>query len=307
MMFNVNTDELWSLDTRHLAAILAIARTRSISKAAEELGYGQSAVSQQLAALERVLGARLVDRGVGPRPVTLTAAGQAFLPHAQRIVDRLAIARRDLLDLEAGHTGHIAIGSFQSAGARLLPGILAAYRAAWPDIGVTIRDEGFGTSLQTWVRDGTIDVTFLEASDDLDGLETMKLLEDRYVAVVPPNHRLASRKKISLTDLRGEAFVGGLTEHICTQRSEAALIEAGVELVTPYRTDDNNTRQRLVHAGLGCAVHPTLTIERDLQNGGVVIPLQENIFRTILLAWSAERSQSAAVQRFIECAKVAAT
>jgi DNA-binding transcriptional LysR family regulator len=70
----------WELDTRHLLALAAIARTRSVSRAAEELGYGQSAVSQQLAALERVVGARLVDRGTGPRPVTLTAAGLALLP-----------------------------------------------------------------------------------------------------------------------------------------------------------------------------------------------------------------------------------
>ena len=82
--------ELLGIDSRHLSALAAIARTRSISRAAEELGFGQSAVSQQLAGLERIVGRRLVDRGTGPKPVTLTAAGDVLLTHATWILDRLA-------------------------------------------------------------------------------------------------------------------------------------------------------------------------------------------------------------------------
>lgn len=304
ILINVKSTEPWAFDTRHLTAIVTIARTRSISRAAVELGYGQSAVSQQLAALERIVGTRLVDRGVGPRPVTLTAAGEAFVPHAQWILQRIDAARRDLRDLDAGHSGHLTIGSFQSSSARLAPRILSHYRTAWPNVTVTIHSEDVRSRSIEMLQDGTLDLAFVEGALDDSSLGARKLLDDRFVVIVPPDHRLARRKTVALADLAGELLVCGAPDDPGTMRVEAELRSAGVATETSFRSDDNTARQRMVHAGLGCAVMPGLTVERELVEGGVLIPLKEKIVRTIYLAWSADRTLSPAARRFLDAAAI---
>ncbi len=295
--------ELWNLDLRHLAALDAIARTRSISRAAEELGYGQSAVSQQLAALERVVGHRLVDRGTGPRPVTLTAAGESLLGHARWILDRLGSAREDLERLDSGSAGGIRVGTFQSAGARLLPSVLAAYRKSWPAISLSIHTETREGELPELLRAGAIDIAFVEVSHTGPGLEHREVVRDRYIGLVPPGHRLANKRILTLADFDGEDLVDGVIGDQCTARGEKALRDAGAEARVVFRTDDNPTRQRLVDAGLGCAVLPGLTVEPGLTNGAVIIPLKEDIHRTICLAWASDRTPTFALLRFVEIAE----
>ncbi len=298
-----NANELWNLDVRHLAALRAIAETRSISRAAEMLGYGQSAVSQQLAVLERAVGQRLVDRGSGPRPVTLTDAGATVLEHAKWILDRLDLARTELDALQHGSAGSLRVGTFQSAGARLLPRVLGSYRRAWAEIAVSIHNEAREGELPDLVRDGVLDVAFVEASMVGDGLESIEVLVDRFVVLVPPGHRLASRRTISLSDLDGEEFVDGAIGDSCAAKGEQARRAAGVVGRTVVRTPDNATRQRLVHAGLGCAVQPGLTVEPGLPDGGVVVSLADDLHRVISLTWSADRTPSFALERFIETAR----
>ena len=293
----------WSLDTRHMAALAAIARTRSVSRAADELGYGQSAVSQQLAALERIVGHRLVDRGTGPRPVTLTAAGETLLGHTNWVLDRLEVARRDLERLSAGQVGSIAIGAFQSAGARLLPQVLAAFRAEWPELRVSIHNEMTDGELPDLIRSGAIDAAFIAEGSLGDDFEQIELMTDRYVALVPPGHPLADRATVSLLDFAGEDMVDGSLGDTCTAKGALALRAAGIETNVVFRTEDNPTRQRLVDAGLGCAVLPGLTVEPGLPNGAVMIPILEDLARVINLAWSAERTRSFALERFIETAR----
>ncbi len=293
----------WEVDSRHLLALTAIARTRSISKAAHELGFGQSAVSQQLAALERIIGRRLVDRGTGPRPVTLTTAGESFLLHAQSILDRLEAARTDLDRLDSGDSGTIRIGTFQSAGARLLPRVLVAFRAAWPAVQLSLYNEATDGELPDMLRSGALDVAFVEASSVTADLHATQLLRDRFVALVPPTHRFATRQLLSLQDFEGEDMIEGEAGDACTQRSERMLSEAGVYLKVVFRTDDNPTKQRLVDAGLGCAVLPGLTVEPGLVNGAVMIALREDIHRNICVAWSNERTPSFAITQFVQIAQ----
>ena len=295
--------EPWSLDTRHMAALAAIARTRSVSRAADELGYGQSAVSQQLAALERIVGYRLVDRGTGPRPVTLTAAGELLLGHTNWVLDRLEVARRDLERLSAGQVGTIAIGTFQSAGARLLPQVLAAFRADWPELRVSIHNEMADGELADLIRSEAIDAAFIAEGSLGNDFEQMELMTDRYVALVPPGHRLAGRPTVSLSDFAGEDMVDGSLGDTCTTKGALAMRAAGIDTNVVFRTEDNPTRQRLVDAGLGCAVLPGLTVEPGLPNGAVMIPIVEDLARVIYLAWSATRTRSFALDRFIETAR----
>jgi DNA-binding transcriptional LysR family regulator len=121
-------DSWLGVEVRHLAALDAIARERSFSRAARTLGYTQSAVSQQVALLERIVGVRLVERSGGPRPVSLTPAGDVMLRHGRRVVDQLAAARADLAAWSAGSAGELRVGTYHSVGAKILPRTVGA----WP-------------------------------------------------------------------------------------------------------------------------------------------------------------------------------
>jgi DNA-binding transcriptional LysR family regulator len=301
--------ESWEIDTRHLAALCSIARTRSISRAAQELGYGQSAVSQQLASLERSIGQRLVDRGTGPKPVTLTVAGEVMLRHATVVLEQLAAARSELEQLISGETGSIRIATMQSAGARLVPAMLAAFRASWPGISVSIRIEDSNDASLDLLRSGSVDAALIEATNSRDGggVASVELLRDRYVAVVPPSHRFADRATVSLEDFVGEDLVSGPIGDLCSTRFERELRAIGVEPRVVFRTNDNLALQRLVDAGLGSSVVPGLTVEPGLSNGAVMIPLKEDLARTILLAWSDTRTASTALTRFLETARTTIT
>ena len=156
----MSADGLVGVEARHLAALQAIAEEHSFSRAAERLGYAQSAVSQQIAALERAVGLKLVERPGGPRPVSLTEAGEVVLRHADRLLARLGALRADLDQLVAGESGTIRVGTFQSAGARILPGVVREFRARWPEVRVEIREELDETLLLDGVAAGALDLTF---------------------------------------------------------------------------------------------------------------------------------------------------
>src|SRR5690242_19257144 len=112
------------VEVRHFAALQALAAEGSFGRAAEHLGYTQPAVSQQIATLERIVGEKLVERPGGPPPISLTEAGALLLRHAESIVARMQAAQADLHALRSGEVGTLHVGTFQSAGARLLPAVL---------------------------------------------------------------------------------------------------------------------------------------------------------------------------------------
>src|SRR3954468_10792122 len=129
-------DRLLGVELRHLLALQAIAEHGSFGRAARALGYTQSAISQQIAALERAIGEKLNEPPGGPRPVSLTEAGQLLLRHAEAIVARMKAAQADLHALRAGEAGTLRIGTFQSAGARVLPEVMRRFTTQWPQIEV---------------------------------------------------------------------------------------------------------------------------------------------------------------------------
>src|SRR2546425_3255873 len=128
----MGADSWLGVELRHFLALEAVAREGSFGKAATALGYTQSAVSQQIATLERIVGQRLVERPGGPKPVSLTEAGRLLLTHADAIAARVAAAQADLTALAEGQSGKPRGGGFQSVGQRVLPGGMARLPRAWP-------------------------------------------------------------------------------------------------------------------------------------------------------------------------------
>src|SRR6266545_2120789 len=136
----MDPDRWLGLELRHLIALKAIAEEGTFGRAAASLGYTQSAVSQQIAMLERIVGQQLIDRPGGPRPVSLTEAGEVLLRHADAIDARLQAAQADMAALDAGDAGALHVGTYQSVGARLLPTLLREFGSAWPKVDVSLRE-----------------------------------------------------------------------------------------------------------------------------------------------------------------------
>ena len=158
----MSANDWLGVELRHFAALEAVARTRSFGRAARELGYTQSAVSQQIAQLERIVGQRLFHRPGGPRRVEPTEAGLLLLGHADAIVARLDAARADMAALAEGSAGTLRVGIYQSVGARLLPALVRRFREQWPRVGVRVREESDSTELLRLLEHGELDLAFAE-------------------------------------------------------------------------------------------------------------------------------------------------
>src|SRR5262245_9819741 len=148
------------VEGRHLAVFEAVARERSFGRAARQLGYTQSAVSGQIAALERLVGERLLDRHRGSAHVELTPAGQVLLSHASAIIARLQAARADIEALDGTDVVRIRVGIHQSIGRSLLPQLVGAFAAEAPHAELLLHEAGAGRDVQRLVAEGELDLAF---------------------------------------------------------------------------------------------------------------------------------------------------
>ncbi len=244
------------IDPRRLLTFRAVAHRASFSRAAEALALTQPAVSQQVAALERAVGTALLVRGPGgPTP---TDAGALLLEHADAIAERLALATTQVGELAGAERRRLRLGAFPSALATLVPGAVAALRAAEPALEVDV-SEATNDGLVASVRGGELHaaVVFEDASRpprDLGGLRRDDLFEERFVVAVPPRHRLARRRRIALEELAGEPWTAPSREHLVAR----ACRGAGFEPDIAYVTSDPLAIGRLVAAGLAVTLTPQL-------------------------------------------------
>src|SRR5262245_38898936 len=130
---------LQDIELRQLRALQAVAAEGSFGRAAERLGFTQSAISQQIAALERAVGDKVFDRPGGPRRVELTPTGAVLLRYAGTVIGGLRTAEDELRSLRAGEVGRLVVGSFQSVSVKILPLVIGRFRAERP--GLTVRCE----------------------------------------------------------------------------------------------------------------------------------------------------------------------
>ncbi len=293
-------DRWLGVELRHLIALEAVAREGSFGRAAISLGYTQSAVSQQIATLERIVGERLLERPGGPRPVSLTEAGELLLRHAEAIVARLAAAQADLAALSDGAAGRLRVGIYQSVGERVLPELMRRFRASWPRVEIRLSESASDAELLHQVERGELDMTFADLPL-IDGpFDSVELLRDPYVLLVQADSALArrggppSRREISELDLIGFRQCRGLNQ------LEAALQD---KINFVFRSDQNGTVQGLVGAGVGAALVPRLTVDAKdesvaaIELGGKFPP------RLIALAWHRDRYRAPAARAFVETAR----
>jgi DNA-binding transcriptional LysR family regulator len=292
-------DRWLGIELRHLLALEAVAREGSFGKAAISLGYTQSAVSQQIAMLERIVGQRLLERPGGPRPVSLTEAGRLLLTHAEAIAARLAAAQADLNALGDGEAGTLRVGVFQSVGQRVLPEVMRRFRDSWPKVDVTLTESANDTQLLGLVERGDLDLTFSDLPL-IDGpFDSVELLRDPYVLVVPADSELAKRG--SAPSLREIAELNLIGHKHCRTlvRLEGAFRRP---LRYVFQSDHNQTVQALVAAGVGVALVPGLTMDAQ-DESTVLLDLPKVPPRIIALAWHRDRYRAPAARSFVETAQ----
>jgi DNA-binding transcriptional LysR family regulator len=296
----MSSNDWLGVDLRHFAALEAVARTRSFGRAARELGYTQSAVSQQIAQLERIVGQRLFDRPGGPRRVEPTEAGLLLLGHADRIVAQLDAARADMAALAEGEAGTLRVGIYQSVGARLLPALVRRFRAQWPRVGVRVREESSAEDLLRLLEHGELDLTFADLPLPEGPFEWAEVLQDPYVLLVSARSELAELDSAPpLREVAKLPLIGRRT----TDEPDRFLAGRVPELNVIFRTDDNGTLSALVAEDLGAAIEPQLVVDpRD--RAVKMLPFGPRIPpRTVVLAWHRDRYRSQAAEAFVELAR----
>jgi len=296
----MSANDWLGIDLRHLAALEAVARTGSFGRAARELGYTQSAVSQQIAQLERIVGQKLFDRPGGPRRVEPTEAGLLLLGHADAIVAQLDAARADMAALAEGAAGTLRVGIYQSVGTRLLPALVRRFREQWPLVGVRVREESAAEDLLRLLEHGELDLTYADLPLREGPFEWAELLQDPYVLLVSARSELASLDSApSLREVAKLPLIGRRS----TDEPERFLAGRVPEVNVVFRTDDNGTLAAFVAEDLGAAIEPRLVVDprdRDVK----MLPFGSRIPpRTLVLAWHRDRYRSQAAQAFVELAR----
>jgi len=296
-------DRWLGVELRHFLALEAVSREHSFAKAAIALGYTQSAVSQQIATLERLVGQKLVERPGGPKPVSLTEAGRLLLTHAEAIAARVAAAQADLTALEDGEAGTLRVGVFQSVGQRILPELMRRYLASWPKVGVSLTESADDSDLLAQVERGELDLTFSDLPLTEGPFESVELLRDPYVLVVPAGSELAKRS--SAPSLREVAQFQLIGHKYCRTRIQIETVfREPLDYV--FQSDHNQTVQALVAAGVGMALVPRLTMDAQ-DESTELIDLPKLPPRVIALAWHRDRYRTPAARAFVDTAQAVCT
>ncbi|GGR77574.1 LysR family transcriptional regulator [Micromonospora fulviviridis] len=257
------------LDVRRMQVLRAVVTSGSVTAAAAHLGYTPSAVSQQVAALEKEAGIALLERvGRGVQP---TAAGRLLTEHAAIISQHVAEAETALADLRAGRTGRLAIRYFASVGPTLLAPALARLRREHPDVTIDPKLTDPKDSLPD-VEQGNADLAIVvrrRGDESRPGIRAMHLHDDAYQAVLPAGHPLAGRRMIDLADLAGEPWVGSEPPGPCLEPITDACASVGFSPDFVATSEDYATAQGFVAAGLGISLIPQLGL--STRHPGVTI------------------------------------
>jgi DNA-binding transcriptional LysR family regulator len=297
---------------RQVETFRAVAEDLSFSRAASRLGYVQSSVSAQIAALEGELGAPLFDR-LGRR-IALTDAGRVMFRYSGRLLDLALEAREAVADAGASSgevTGTLIVSAPETLLTYRLPRLLALFHERHPKVRLSVRPSAVGRlvgSMRRSVEEGGVDVVFvLDGPLEVSGLCVEPLLEEGVSVIVPADHALASSTLVASRDLSGETvLLPEAPESGCAYRAqfERQLGAAGV--VPPEKMEFQSIEaiKQCVAAGMGVSVLPSVAVNVEL-GGGKLTALQWGEPFEVLtqMVWHEERWKSPALRAFLETAR----
>lgn len=283
--------------------VLAVAETNSFTRAAERCMVVQSALSHQIARLERELGARLFERT--SRRVRLTPAGAAFLPAARQCLDAAERAAAEVAAAVGEVRGRLSVGLIPTVAAVDIPSALRDFRRAYPNVRIGLR-VGASEELVEQVREGAVELAFLglPTTSRPHGVAAHELAHDRLVAVVAPDHPLAGEAAVDLHRLSSEVFVDLPAGTAGRVQSDQAFSAAGLSRDVAFEVTNADFLARLVGQGLGIAMLPSAYV-RQL-SGVTTIEVTDAPARVEYVIWS-RTGRTPAATAFLALLDVPAT
>ncbi|BCB87455.1 LysR family transcriptional regulator [Phytohabitans suffuscus] len=275
-----------------LRALVAVADRGSFTRAATDLGLTQSAVSHALAALERDLGQRLVDRDrVG---AVLTAVGKAVVDDAReavraadRVAERAAASAGELV-------GELRLGGMPSTNLAILPALQRRFARQHPGARVSLL-EGTDDEMVDWLERGLVDLSCVVA--ELGTVEGPVLARDEFVALLHPEHPLAREARVGIEELLDDAFV--TSKSGCEPLVESIFASQGLAFRPTHRVTQLSTIVTMVRAGMGVAILPSLMLAGD-PAGVVPVPLRPRAPRTVRIGHRPGARPSALAKAFLD-------
>lgn len=284
------------LEIRHLAALVAVADEGSFARAATALGFTQSAVSQQIASLEKAVGMPVLDRPKGPRPAELTPAGQLLLGHARDVLGRIESVSNELDQLRRGVTGRLVVGTFQSVSSQILPPVVGRMRTEVPQVDIGLFETDDQTALVERICSEELDLAFTVDVEDGERLESELLGYDPFVVLVAADDPIGD--VATPADISDHPLIGQPSTNVCQLLIDQRLASAGVRPDYVFRSQDNGAVQGMVRSRMGRAIMPLLAIDPD-DPGVRVLALDPPIAsRTIQLTRRRGRTLPPAADRF---------
>jgi DNA-binding transcriptional LysR family regulator len=287
------------IEVRHLVALAAIAHEGSFRRAADELGYVQSAISGQIAHLEQAVGVRLLERASGTPVVELTPAGDVLLRHTHEILARFDTAYADVSSLGRRTAGSVRVAGLEHFAPGRLARILSLFRQRHPFARV-ILEEPPPDVAHALLEAGSLDVLICEDPPPLDSIETLSLEQDEFVLLIPSDSALAGRR-LERISARQLADLDPIVPGVCARSPSLRLrlAELGIDPDGALAADTPSTAQALVAAGLGVAILPSGLVRADdpavlTRDVSHILPARE-----VCAAIRAGRTQSVTVQSFI--------
>ncbi|MFV5992652.1 LysR family transcriptional regulator [Streptomyces sp. NPDC056231] len=279
------------MELQQMRYVVAVAELENFTRAAKKCLVVQSALSHQIARLEKELGARLFDRT--SRRVRLTAAGEAFLPAARQALDAAERARAEVTAAAGEISGRLGIGAIPTLSAVDIPATLREFHLRHPKVRIDLR-EGASKGLVQEVQDGTLDVAFLGVLPSYrpKGVRDRELGRGELAAVVAPGHPLADESQVDLERLARETFVDYPAGTAARAQSDEAFEASGLTREVAFEVSGTDFIVRLVRSGLVVALLPA-AFAAEL-TGLTVLPVRNAPARTERLVWSRFRPTPAA-------------
>lgn len=268
-----------------LRAFLAVVDRGGFTPAAAHLYRSQGRVSSYIASLERELGAQLFDRE--HRPIRLTPAAEAFLPHARAVLEEIEAGRNALASVQGLVRGDVTLVTYPSAGASFVPGVLRDFSQAYPGVRVDLLEHGV-PGIDNALDRGPALVAIrpvLPPPRTAHGFESALLWREPMCLVVPTEHRFAAEEEVQLTDFAGEELVVA-GQQLHGAEAIRLLTSKGIEPRVLYLSDQPQGLVGLVRAGLALGFTNQLALQTVRTDGVSVIPVQPALYREVAVFWA---------------------
>lgn len=286
------------MEMQQLRYVVAVAKTGNFSRAAEQCHVSQPSLSQQIQKLEDELGERLFDRR--QREAKLTPAGEAFLPHALRILEEVNVAKREATEAQDLLRGTLVVGVLPTVAPYLIPGVLVEFHRRFPGVEIVVQEDMTARLLQL-VLAYEVDFAILSQPVRDERLEVRELFVEELLLALPPAHALAAHATVHPADLAAERLIVMKQGHCLSDQVLGFCERRDIHPEISFRSSQLETIQALVASGLGIALVPAMAargVRADQPTfRSLAAPRPE---RRIVAVWPRQRLLSRAAHKFLE-------